>query len=108
MVSVEYGHVSSSSRRSRSLSQKEKIGLCICEEDKLFVWFNTAPQRHGEGRLKCAHMVTTQLLRTIAVWTFSARLRFCRTRLQTANRADQSWMSSKKKIREMVEAQADR
>jgi hypothetical protein len=49
-------------------------------------------------------MVTTQLLRTIAVWTFGARLRFCRTRLQTANRADQSRMSSKKKIREMVEA----
>jgi hypothetical protein len=34
---------------------KRKIGLCICEEDKLFVWFNTAPQRHGEGQLKCAH-----------------------------------------------------
>jgi hypothetical protein len=36
-------------------AKKKKIGLCICEEDKLFVWFNTAPQRHGEGQLKCAH-----------------------------------------------------
>jgi hypothetical protein len=33
---------------------KEKIVLCICAKDNLFVWFNTDPQAHGVGQLKCS------------------------------------------------------
>jgi hypothetical protein len=32
---------------------KEKIVLCVCENEELFVWFNTHAQPHGVGQLQC-------------------------------------------------------
>jgi hypothetical protein len=54
MVSVECGHVYVVLTTLTKPEPKEKIVLCICEEEKLFVWFNAEPQRHGAGQLKCA------------------------------------------------------
>jgi hypothetical protein len=54
MASVECGHVYIVFTTLSKPEPKKKIVLCICEVSNLFVWFNTAAQRHGCGQLKCA------------------------------------------------------
>jgi hypothetical protein len=53
MASVECGHVCVVFTTLTRPQPKEKIVLCICEQDNLFVWFNTDAQQHGAGQLKC-------------------------------------------------------
>jgi hypothetical protein len=54
MASVEVGRVYVIHTTLTKPVPKEKIVICICAKDNLFVWFNTAAQRHGVGQLKCA------------------------------------------------------
>jgi hypothetical protein len=53
MGSVERGHVYVVFTTLTKPEPKEKIVLCVCEVNNLFVWFNTEAQRHGCGQLKC-------------------------------------------------------
>jgi hypothetical protein len=54
MVSVEVGRVYVVFTTLTKPKPKEKIVLCVCAKANLFVWFNTDPQRHGAGQLKCS------------------------------------------------------
>jgi hypothetical protein len=53
MASVEVGRVYVVFTTLTKPNPKEKIVVCICDKDNLFVWFNTGAQRHGVGQLKC-------------------------------------------------------
>ncbi len=54
MVSLEAGHVYVVFTTLTKPDPKDKIVVCVCPETPLFVWFNSKPQRHGHGQLRCA------------------------------------------------------
>jgi hypothetical protein len=55
MASLKTGHVFViyTALVLRSLP-KDKLTVCICEREALFVWFNTEEALHGIGQLPCS------------------------------------------------------
>lgn len=53
MASLEVGHVYIIRTSLTKPLPKDKFTVCVSVSDGFFIWFNTKPQHHGQGQLRC-------------------------------------------------------